>query len=149
MLCQIWRFQLRNTLKLSHNKKFLSINPHHYSLKLSLFLFHFLLFVTFLCASKRSPTKKKWFLDKTGAGNVVLDLAILAQKYPKIVSKKNTKKKFKEPWVFFFFKIMLFLHCFDIEYETKHIPLPPPLPSTKILTLKAVSKNIFKVFFVC
>ena len=58
---------------------------------------------------------KKCSLDKTGEGNVVLDYAISAQKYPKIVTQE--KEKFKEsPTVVF--KTMLFFYAVLTSFLT-------------------------------
>ena len=55
MLCQIWQFQFRNSLKLSHKKK--------RNVNCSTTIFsktkYFILFLTCLCALKRPSTKTK------------------------------------------------------------------------------------------
>ena len=93
MLWQIWRFQLRNTLKLSPKKK----RNFNKSTKLQnyVFLWHFdVVFHMFMVIKKTFNQYKNFSLDKTGEGNVVSNLAISAQKYPKIHARK--RKKFKE-----------------------------------------------------
>ena len=67
----------------------------------------------FGCINKTFHQNKKCSWDKTGEGNVVLDYAISAQKYPKIVTQE--KEKFKEsPTVFF---SLVFLRSFDVVFH--------------------------------
>ena len=85
------RFPLRNTLKSSRKKKKNSRNPN------SVFFLRFFLrsfdivFHMFRCINQTFHQNKKICWDKTGEGIMVLDYAISAQKYPKIVlqEKKN------------------------------------------------------------
>ena len=66
------------------------------------FVFHM-----FKCINQTFHQNRKCSWDKTGEGNVVLDYAISAQKYPKIVTQE--KEKFKEsPTVVF--KTMSFFY---------------------------------------
>ena len=118
MWCQIWQFHLRNTLKSAckKNKKCQGICNtvfHNYVVFLRSFdvVFHM-----FGCINKTFHQNKKCSWDKTGEGNVVLDYAISAQKYPKIVTQE--KEKFKEsPTVvfktmsFFYGVLTSFLTC--------------------------------------
>ena len=71
MLCQMWQFQLRNTLKLSR----------HFDV-----MFHM-----FMAIKKTFNRYKNCSLDKTGEGYVVPDLAILPQKYFKIGRQEKEK----------------------------------------------------------
>ena len=73
-------------------------------------------FHMFMCVNETFHQNKKCSWDKTGEGNVVLDYAISAQKYPKIVTQE--KEKFKEsPTVvfktmsFFYGVLTSFLTC--------------------------------------
>jgi len=61
----------------------------------------------FKCINQTFHQNRKCSWDKTGEGNVVLDYAISAQKYPRIVTQE--KEKFKEsPTVVF--KTMSFFY---------------------------------------
>ena len=71
MLCQMWQFQLRNTLKLSR----------HFDV-----MFHM-----FMAIKKTFNRYKNCSLDKTEEGYVVSDLAILPQKYFKIGTQEKDK----------------------------------------------------------
>ena len=95
MWCHFWRFNLRNTLKLARKKKKNVKESATLFFKTTLFFFHRVLTSFFTCSVQHSniPSKKK-LPDKTGEKNAVSDLAILAQKYPKIVSQEE--KKFQE-----------------------------------------------------
>ena len=56
------------------------------------FLRHFdVVFHMFMVIKKTFNQYKNCSLDKTGEGNVVSDLAISAQKYPKIVTQEKEK----------------------------------------------------------
>ena len=48
-------------------------------------------FHMFMCVNETFHQNKKCSWDKTGEGNVLLDLAISAQKYPKIVTQEKEK----------------------------------------------------------
>ena len=48
-------------------------------------------FSMFRCINQTFHQNKKCSWDKTGEGNVLLDLAISAQKYPKIVTQEKEK----------------------------------------------------------
>ena len=84
MCCQIWQFQLRNTLKLSGKKKKYVEESTTLFFKTMFFFYRVLMsFFTCLSAQIRPSTKtKKCSWDKTREGHVVLDYAISAQKYP-------------------------------------------------------------------
>ena len=108
MFCQIWQFQLRNTLKLSQRRKEISRNPQHSFSKLRCFFFlrHFdVVFHMFMAIKKTFNWYKSCSLDKTGEGNVVSDLAISPQKYPKIGTQEIEKCQGT-----LFFKIALFFY---------------------------------------
>ena len=84
MFCQIWRFQLRNTLKLSHKKKRnFNQSTTLFFKTTSILLRRFdVVFYMFMGIKKTFNKNKNCSLDKTGEGNVLSDLAISAQKYP-------------------------------------------------------------------
>jgi len=92
MFRQIWRFQLRNTLKLSHKKTRNFNQSTHYFSKLRCFLKRFdVVFHMFMGIKKTFNQNKNCSLDKTGEGNEVSDLAISPQKYPKIGTQEEQK----------------------------------------------------------
>ena len=77
------------------------------------FIFH-----TFKCINQTFYQNRQCRWDKTGEGNVVLDYAISAHKYPEIVTQE--KDKFKEsPTVFFksfFYEVLTsFFTCSDAQ----------------------------------
>ena len=96
MWCQIQRFHLRNTLKLARKKKKNVKESATLFFKTTLFFSRSfdLIFHMFKCINQTFHQNRKCSWDKTGEENVVLDYAIYAQKYPKIV--KQEKEKFKE-----------------------------------------------------
>ena len=108
MFRQIWRFQLRNTLKLSHKKKRNFNQSTHYFSKLRCFLKRFdVVFHMFMGIKKTFNQNKNCSLDKTGEGNVVSDLAISPQKYPKIGTQEE-EKNVKESATLFFITTLFF-----------------------------------------
>ena len=66
-------------------------------------------FHMFMCVNETFHQNKKCSWDKTGEGNGVLDYAISAQTYPKIVTQE--KENFKESATVFF-KTMFFFTVF-------------------------------------
>ena len=116
MLCQIWQFQLRNTLKLSPKKKINFNKSTTLFFKTTLFfLRHFdVVFHMFMVIKKTFYQYKNCSSYKTGEWNTVSDLAISAQKYPKIVTKE--KENFKESATVFFKTTLFFTEfwcCFS------------------------------------
>ena len=76
----------------------------------------FYIVLTMFCFICLVQHKKKTFnqykncsLDKTGEGNVVSDLAISAQKYPKIVTQEKQNSRNPQQW-------FLKLCCFFTEF---------------------------------
>ena len=95
MWCQIWRFHLRNTLKLARKKekKCQGICDTVFQ-NYVVFLRSFdVVFNMFKCINQTFHQNKKCSWNKTGEGNVVLDYAISAQKYPKIVTQEKKKNQ--------------------------------------------------------
>ena len=127
MWCQIIKFSLRNTLKLSRKKKKKSRNPQQCFSKLRRFLRSFdVVFHMFRCIQQTSHQNKKNSWDKTGKGNVVLDYAISAYKYPKMVpqeKKKNTPRSHQFSEIKGFAKIYW---TKGIRLNIFFIPSPPP-----------------------
>ena len=116
MLCQIWQFQLRNTLKLSQKKKrnFKKSSTLFFKTK-SFFLRHFdVVFHMFMVIKNTFNQYKNCTFNKTGEGNVVSDLAISPQKYPKIGKKekrkmsRNLRNCFSKLLCFFYVVLTLF-----------------------------------------
>ena len=111
MWCQIWQFQFRSILKMSRKRKKSMCEPHQWLSQLQLFYcFLTTFFLMFKCINTTSKKNKKCTLDKTGERNEVLDLTILAQKYPKTVKQQkeivcNLHKCFS--------KLQRFLRLFD------------------------------------
>ena len=93
MLCQIWKFEVRNTIKFLPNKKRNFKKSTTLFFKTTLFfLQHFdVVFHMLLVIKKAFNRYKKCSLDKTREGNVVSDLAISPQKYPKICTQEKEK----------------------------------------------------------
>ena len=54
----------------------------------------------FKCINQTFRKNKKFSWDKTGEGNVVLDYAISAQKYPNIVTQEKEKNQGNRDSVF-------------------------------------------------
>ena len=72
-------------------------------------------FHMFMCVDETFHQNKKCSWDKTGEGNVVLDYAISAQKYPKIV--KQEKEKFQGIRNSVFQNYVVFLRSFDVVFH--------------------------------
>jgi len=82
----------QKSLKLSHKKKRNFNQSKHYFSKLRCFLKRFdVVFHMFMGIKKTFNQNKNCSLDKTGEGNVVSDLAISPQKYPKIGTQEEQK----------------------------------------------------------
>ena len=72
----------------------------------------------FMVIKKTFNQHKNCSLDKTGEGNVVSDLEISAQKYPKIVTQE--KEKFQGIRVVFLWSFDVVFHMLGFIYQTFH-----------------------------
>jgi len=69
----------------------------------------------FKCINQTFHQNKKCSWDKTGEEILVLDYAISAEKYPKIVTQE--KEKFKESQTVVFQNYVAFLRRFDVVFH--------------------------------
>ena len=79
-------------------------------------MFFDVVFHMFMCVNETFNQNKNCSLDKTGEGNVVSDLAISAQKYPKIVTQEKEKcqgirDSVFQNYVFFYGVLTSFFTC--------------------------------------